>query len=365
MKKLVFFINSLGIGGAEKVLLAYVRSLVTEYGYQVTVVTNENSENCYLCDEVKRYANYYYLERPRKFNIPVFSKMFHSLMKAFLFLNVIRKNDVLIDFLDGDFYKKIRFFNKRRITWLHSSFINLNERKRNMECRCKCYDDIIMICNDMRDEIIKLNPDWIDNVSVIYNPFDFKFIHNKSLDESDVLENERTIISSDFILTVCRLDEQTKDVTGLLKAYALALSNGLKYKLVIIGDGVDKSILEKKAQELNISDKVFFLGLKSNPYIWMRHAKSFVLSSKGEGFGLVLVEALYLTGSVISTDCPVGPSEILERGNLGGLYPLGDYHKLSQLLLSPPEKIKNIDLLKYSKENSVKSLVSLIESPTL
>jgi glycosyltransferase involved in cell wall biosynthesis len=82
--------------------------------------------------------------------------------------------------------------------------------------------------------------------------------------------------------------------------------------------------LEETAAVLGIRDDVAFLGFQANPYPYMKRAAALVLSSRYEGFGNVLVEALALGTSVVSTDCPHGPAEILDRGRFGVLVPVGD-----------------------------------------
>ncbi|MBP0556258.1 glycosyltransferase, partial [Mycobacterium tuberculosis] len=83
------------------------------------------------------------------------------------------------------------------------------------------------------------------------------------------------------------------------------------------------------AVDLEISDKVVFTGFKSNPYPYIKHAKCLVLSSRFEGFGRVIAEALAVDTPVISTDCPYGPSELLPKQNL---VPVDDIDALAQLL---------------------------------
>jgi glycosyltransferase involved in cell wall biosynthesis len=361
MKKIAFLINSLGMGGAEKVLLTYVNSLVSEYGYSVSVITNENSEECYICQEIKKHATYYYLVDNSSERFYFFKKIHRSIKRKHKLRYLLSDCDVVIDFLDADFHKYLRGINKRKITWLHSSFFNLETRKSRIRAKCNDYDDIIMICHDMFAELDDFDILWKKKVSVIYNPFDFHAIEMASSDSSGLTIIENEYLSYDFILSVSRLDEQTKDILGLIKAYSIAKKNGLSKKLFIIGDGVDRVNLEKEVAILKLDGDILFLGQQSNPYIWMRHASSFVLSSKGEGFALVLVEALLLTGSVISTDCPVGPSEILDKGKLGALFPIGDYNELARLLNSPPSRIETVDLAKYSKESVLSKLIAILE----
>ena len=160
----------------------------------------------------------------------------------------------------------------------------------------------------------------------------------------------------------CRLDEETKDIATLLEAYHLARQQGCNKNLVIIGDGPDKANLEQTATTLNLDKHVTFMGESENPYVWMKHANKFVLSSKCEGFGLVIVEALYLNGNVISSDCYIGPSEILQRGILGELFEVGDKQALSKLLCQPSNRtpLQQCQLDTYRADNSVLMLHNIL-----
>jgi glycosyltransferase involved in cell wall biosynthesis len=74
-------------------------------------------------------------------------------------------------------------------------------------------------------------------------------------------------------------------------------------------------------------------GFVKNPYKYMKRAAVFVLSSRWEGFGMVLVEAMALGTPVVSTDCPSGPAEILKGGKWGRLVPVGNVDALAQAIL--------------------------------
>ena len=82
--------------------------------------------------------------------------------------------------------------------------------------------------------------------------------------------------------------------------------------MVLVGDGQERQTLEALAQELDIADRVLFVGNQQNPYPWMRHARLFVLSSRFEGMGIVLFESLACGTPVLSVDCPGGVRDILK-----------------------------------------------------
>lgn len=94
--------------------------------------------------------------------------------------------------------------------------------------------------------------------------------------------------------------------------------------LAIVGEGSLRGELESLAQRLGVADQVLMPGFSDNVHPWYAHADVFCLSSKWEGFGIVIVEALQYGVQVVSTDCQSGPAEILEDGKHGRLVPVGD-----------------------------------------
>lgn len=121
-------------------------------------------------------------------------------------------------------------------------------------------------------------------------------------------------------ITAARLTP-LKDQDILLQAMAVHLRNGGRGRLLILGTGPSREPLEALAHELQIADAVDFLGFQSNPLPWFRRADLFVLSSRTEGFGIALAEAMGCGTPVVSTDSHHGPAEILEQGRYGILVP--------------------------------------------
>src|SRR5699024_8652263 len=80
--------------------------------------------------------------------------------------------------------------------------------------------------------------------------------------------------------------------------------------------------------------RVNFLGFKSNPYKYMRYADVFILSSRWEGFGHVIVEAMATGTPVISTNCNSGPGEIIQDDQYGRLVPVGDHTYLAKTVIN-------------------------------
>ena len=135
----------------------------------------------------------------------------------------------------------------------------------------------------------------------------------------------------DAVVTVGRLAEQ-KDHATLIRAFAKVAAKR-PARLTLLGDGELRGRLQVLTDQLGLTDRVRFAGIRANPYPYMREADLFVLSSSWEGFGNVLVEAMATGTSVVATDCPHGPREILEDGKWGTLVPVGDVDALAMAML--------------------------------
>lgn len=105
-------------------------------------------------------------------------------------------------------------------------------------------------------------------------------------------------------------------------------------RLVIFGEGTLREALIRQIDEAGLSEWVTLAGHTDSPLAQMRAAHAFVLSSRFEGFGLVLVEALWAGTRVISTDCDFGPAELLEGGRYGVLVPPEDAGALAEAMLA-------------------------------
>ena len=354
MKKIGFCIDSLEMGGAENLLVDIIMEL-SKY-YELSLLTKYKS-NSYLYNKVKNKVDYYYLE-DRTTQRTLWSRLFSSIKKKMKFKQFEKKIDIVIDFLDGDFHKYIKKIkNKKKIIWLHSNYIDLKKRKR-IQKKINYYDEIIVICNDMKLQLLNEEIDK-SRMHQIYNFVDYGKI-NQLL---KTMEKYREIYG-EYFLTVCRLNEEQKDVITLLIAFK---KYGGNEKLIIIGDGPDRKKLEEMSKKLEIDKKVIFLGEINNPYCYMHYAKLFILSSKTEGFGLVLVEALYCGTKVISSNCLVGPREILLDGEIGELFQVGDSDDLLRKIKISLKKEYNVERIKkslkrFEKKEFIKNIKELLEN---
>ncbi len=183
----------------------------------------------------------------------------------------------------------------------------------------------------------------------IYNPIEVEDI--KSEASSTVFESE--IKSWGRYIVHVGSFKEAKDHATLLKAYALSKA---KEKLVLLGQPSGKSVYYEQAQklvkDLGLTDKVIFAGFRTNPFPFIKYASLFVLSSRYEGFAMVLAEAAALGVPLVTTDCPFGPAEIV--GNYKNvLSPVANPQelgrKMAQALIDPEKFTVPLDNKFHSK----------------
>ena len=356
MLKIGFCINSLEMGGAERLLVDIINTLYETKNYEIHILTKLKS-NSYFFNLIKDKIKYDFLLEKKSEGF--FSKTRDSILKKINFKKFSDKVDIIIDFLDGDFCSYIKNIkDKKKIVWLHSSYKNLLIRKKNIDEKLKHYDKILVIADDMEKELLEMRKD-LKNIYKIDNFVDYQEIDKKINEDLKIDFN----FNQKYFLTVCRLNEEQKDVKTLIEAFSLYKGDE---KLVIAGDGPDRKMLEDLCIEKNLKDKVIFLGMINNPFIFIKNSQAFILSSKVEGFGLVLIEALYCGAKVISSNCPTGPSQILLNGEAGELFEVSNVNEL----LNKLEIIHNKEynkakieetLKRYTRENFINNFRKVIE----
>lgn len=121
-----------------------------------------------------------------------------------------------------------------------------------------------------------------------------------------------------FIVTAGRLHE-SKGFAQLIEVFSRSPLSG-EYALVILGEGPQKAELQDIAEKMGVGRDVFVLGYQSNPYRFFSRARFFILNSRHESFGNVLIEAMACGTPIVSNDCDFGPRHIIRQNHNGVLY---------------------------------------------
>ena len=209
----------------------------------------------------------------------------------------------------------------------------------------------------------------IDRIRVLHNPV----VTPELLEQSQQpLEHPWFVDGAPpVILGVGRLTTQ-KSFDMLIDAFA-AVRSKVPARLVILGDGPDREALEMRAMSSGRGEDIELIGFVSNPFAYMRRAAVFALSSRWEGLPTVLIEAMACSLPVVATDCPSGPAEILRKGELGRLTPVGDVAAFADALLETLERPPARESLEdrasdFNVDNAVArylSTVRLVNSPVV
>ena len=356
MKKILFILPSLAVGGLERVQVTIANGLVRR-GYDVTVMLL-NPTNGLAGELDERVKLVYKPEKPHKImkRIPYIRHKFYddgmwetraSAKKLYKYYVGKEKFDVEIAFFRGLPIKIISGSTNKdsvKIAWVHNDFKlcgGVRNNFKNMQCVKTAYarfHKIVCVSKQAGNsfvDVIGLE----DKITTIYNLLPITEIWSKATNALDIKKGKTTICS------IGRLTEQ-KGYDRLLSAAARLKSEGFDFDLWLIGDGREKETLQKFIKE-HALDNVQLLGKQSNPYKYMKQADLYVCSSLYEGFNLTVAEAMILGIPVLSTKC-TGPSEILDNGTYGMLVDNsteGLYQGLKELL-------SDADKLAYYKQKA-------------
>lgn len=191
---------------------------------------------------------------------------------------------------------------------------------------CRFADRVAVASEGLKREAVAQYGAKPERVWVIPNSVDEAVIHQAQC-AADSLPYSGQV----NVITVGRLVSE-KDLDTLLQACA-RVPQSLDLTLTIIGTGNEQSALQALAERLNIADRVYFLGFKSNPFDYIKSADIFVHTALFEGFGNVILEAMACGVAVIATDCDFGPREIVDHGQNGLLCTPSDPEDLAKQLL--------------------------------
>ncbi|WP_294095066.1 glycosyltransferase [uncultured Cetobacterium sp.] len=354
VKKILIIIETLNGGGAEKVLLDILKKLDTKkYSVDIFLL---NKEGIYLKEVSERVNSLKGLApRNRTYDKNILFRKINSLylkIRDMFFINgylckIKNDYDIEIAFLEG---KSTQYISNRKnkaekIAWVHTDLEKHRMLSKSLERECYSrIDQVISVSKDSKKSVLKLYPELESKTKVIYNPIPKSDIREKANEE--VVTNKKLTL-----VTAGRLTD-AKGYDILLKAHKQLLDEGLNYNLQILGEGGLRSEFEKYISENNLTQNTELLGFKRNPYPYIKAADLFVVSSRFEGFSLVLAEAIVLEKPIISTKC-VGPLEILDNGKYGELVETEDVDSLAnamrKLIL---DKQKRQEYKRLAKERS-------------
>ena len=325
-KKILIRIGSLRHGGAEKVLVTFLKNLPKDK-YEIDLLLNLYSGK-YLT-EVPDWVNVMYLNRgemittnrPKDIPTKIYRVVYQRLLKKYP--KILYKRKLKNKIYDIEFAAIHGFMDEvlnsplrasKKLMWIHNDLTEVSGYTPEKIRHFFRYDKVMVISEKIQQTFVNLARDEAEKSKIarIYNPLDTNEILNKA---------EKPVINYTFdkeiptFISVGTVFPQ-KGFDRLLKVHKRLLDEGLNHKILIVGDGYDFENVKKLKTELGVDNTATMLGFTDNPYPYFRAADFYILSSRYEGFPTVLFEAMTLKKNIIATDVS-GVTEMLEDGKLG------------------------------------------------
>lgn len=347
MKKLLVFGYTMQMGGAEKALsdtLNYLKDYCEIDLYLLDPVGS-------LMDTIPKCVNVYKMKK-NIFEYALFR--FIPFYRKIVINKIANKKDYVAAFgyMEGRCGTWVADIKKnlKKIAWIHNdvSKFNIGISEKEIKNTYNKLDKIICVSKQAKEIFCKKYGIFNERVDVIYN-----YINEKEIIEKADIEDIKNDVYT-FVNVAKMRDQKRQD--RLVMAAKYLKDFGYEFKIQLIGDGPNLEKITNMVKKLDVEDKVEILGLKTNPYPYIKAADFFVLSSFMEGYGIVIKEALLLKKKVLCTDI-TGPREILEDGKFGIIVP-NDNNSLKykmQEILDNKEKFDIYDkiLLEYKGDNEI------------
>ncbi|WP_089729408.1 glycosyltransferase [Candidatus Thiosymbion oneisti] len=315
MGKIAILLPGLKFGGTERVALNLARALKAE-GFKIDFILM-SYEGEFLA-EVESSFDVYNLRCNRTWKLPmrlldyIVKQKPNALISSFWKLNVCACLTRLVypayNLILWEHSQPSKSDNSP--TWLYSISASLIYQLATK---------VVVVSSDVFKDVQRITLGLGRKLMIIFNPISppaFKLC---------ISQREA---GSRNIIWVGRLDEP-KNPGLMLDTFVTLIKKDKNYRLDFVGDGKLRSELVQHSLSLGLQDNVRFLGFQPDPYVLMARANLLVLTSNREGFGNVLVEALYCGLHVVSTDCGEGIRDILQNNRYGSIVPTKDKNALA------------------------------------
>lgn len=316
MRKVLIIIDNLKGGGAEKVLVTFLKHAdLSDMKVDLFLI---NKEGVYLKDVPSTIRLFYAFADSSRFFNKVFRRIFLTFPFLFYIFFIRKSYDLEIAFREDTSTRillKSPHSKARKIAWLHTDleryhYCKLTNREKYLR-HLKRLDKLICVSEGCETVLLRLVPEMVGKTQVLYNPVDMEAIRRLATERmaTGFLKGECNL------LTIGRLDEG-KNHVFLIRCMQKLVQKNRKIHLWILGDGILRQRLEALVVEMELQQYVHFLGFRKNPFPYLAACEVFVFSSLYEGLPTVIIEALVLNKKIVSSYCG-GAEEILQCGKCG------------------------------------------------
>ncbi len=363
MKRIVFIIDNLSGGGAERIVLT-LASMLNTLGHQGIIITLSAE----IEHEISNDIQVINVPEPKRIlgNLWRFHRHGNALQNRLqqldkespidLVISNLPRTDRIVKYTHG-FARYFCIHNTYSAEYINSKKGLSRWRKHQQLKRVYGNESVIAVSNGVSNDIRYALKLPIKQLKTIYNPF--------QPSEIQLLANKPAAINyGNYIIHVGRINRQKRH-DRLLRAYK-ASNIASHTKLVLLGSGskADLQTIKQSIFDMRLNEQVIIHGFDQNPFPYIKKAKALVLSSDFEGFGNVLVEALICGTPVVSTNCPSGPSEILTEDLAQYLVPTEDENALAKKIFdvcaNPPE-INEQHYQRFSAEAITRQYLALLD----
>lgn len=313
-RKLLFLIDSLGGGGAERVLTILLKglnrnlfhitvaSLYADGVYEKEIKELVDNFICILPDISQMRGIKKFIKRRKK---TILTKWMP--LKWLWKLYLPTDSDVEIAFLEGFATRLLASSpnrNSRKYAWVHCDLEQFHwitpwfrGYKNEQHCFAAC-DKVIGVSDEVTAAVKHLYK--LTNTHTLLNPIDYETIKQKSTHTLPNTAKKKDVLN---IISIGRYTP-VKGYTSLLQAINILKNKGIPVHLKLLGKGEERALYEAYIKENNLSELIELVGFVNNPYPYLKEADLFICSSISEGYNTAITEALILGVPVISTNVP-------------------------------------------------------------
>lgn len=369
-KQLLFVIDSLGSGGAEKSLISLLPLIdYTRFIVDLVIFDRGGVYEKYLPREVNIFD--YQLYQKNLWG-QIKKVLCHALLSPQLRLNKKRHGaeihwrtmyrfyhdfpgeyDAAIAYQQGvpTFFVATKVNAKKKLAWINADIFAAGYDLEYCRQFYEQMDFIVAVSNKLQNLLCTKTPWMMDRLTCVYdiiNPDVIVSLAKKTVQDMTISRGEMAIV------TVGRLT-RPKNYILAVNAARILKDKGLKFKWFFVGEGEMRRAIEMRIKDNGLQNEVILLGFKENPYPYMAKADVYVQTSTFEGFGLTIAEAKILHRPVVSTDFDIVHDQITDgqNGLIAEMTPESVAEKILKLLHDDSLRSKIIHNLE--KENNTTS----------